>query len=98
MEPNPSTVLKFLNLALNSQFYVHYYKTSQLIVVQEVYKIHLGDNAGVIQTVGSWSPLSNLIMTITNFWQRRGNLNGKMIFGATIAVNRHLKDFLNKFC
>ena len=91
---NPQQSLQFLGLDLNSQFYVYQYLSNGKILVQEAFKISVDDQDLVVQPIGSWSATKSLTMTISNFWLRRSNLQGKMFSGATILVRACLSIFL----
>ncbi len=83
MSQNPKDDLKTVNLRLDSRFYTMS-EAGEVILVREAYRIQNHDP--MIQSpIGVWSPMSGLLMSTSNFWERRGNLYGIRLTASTVG-------------
>ena len=76
-------------LSIESQFYTFCEDANNRanIVIEEAYHKSRNKEHITIQTIGIWSNTSGLTMTTESFWERRKNLDGIELTGATAEVS-----------
>ncbi len=81
---NPRNELKNLDLRLDSQVYI-ISQEGDTVSMEEAYRT-AKDMPIMVNSVGVWSPMSRLVMTVLSFWDRRQNLGGLEFVAAILEV------------
>ncbi len=74
-----------LNLAADSNVAV-FKVENDTIILDEAYHIHESSNHLNTDRIGFWTPKVGLVMTLSNIWERRNNLQGIALKGVIVHV------------
>ncbi len=84
---DPKSAFKDIDILINSKVFAYKMigNSRDTYLIHEAYRIN-ATSPLLVNTIGMWSPVSGLIMTMVAFWKRRSNLHGIVFLGATVEV------------